>query len=238
MSSRQQALIPAALLAVIAALASLQAPAGGWAVATATAEELPDDIATGEEFAIRFQMRQHGVRLADWGPVQLSFTHRISQRRVAASASPDPATLEYTALVSLPDPGIWEWTVGDGFVQPMGSLAVTAAPADRSKSRAAAAAMATVPPDAAPAQAGRELFMSQGCVVCHRHRAVEDVRARTLGEFASFDAAPDLSDYRVVPEYLKIWLADPRAINPDAAMPDLDLDDAEIEALIGFLAAE
>ena len=48
MSSRQQALIPAALLAVIAALASLQAPAGGWAVATATAEELPDDIATGE----------------------------------------------------------------------------------------------------------------------------------------------------------------------------------------------
>lgn len=79
---------------------------------------------------------------------------------------------------------------------------------------------------------GRRLFVAKGCVSCHLHRAVAG-----SGTFA---VGPELTERPLEREYLARYLADP-SISPsnrsrgDGAMPDLDLDQAEIGALVAFL---
>jgi hypothetical protein len=205
------------------------ANAGGWAVATAA--PLPADVTAGTEFAVSFQMRQHGVHLTDLGEIPLAFTHRESERRITAVATAAPQTLIYAVNVTLPLAGTWDWTVGDGFVQPMGSLVAHAAtaPLTSADSRSASAQSTSD---------GSELFLSRGCVVCHAHAAVTETRAATLGQFASFNAGPDLSGFTAAPEYLRMWLANPQAVKPEAQMPDLGLSEADVDTLVRFFAPE
>jgi hypothetical protein len=47
--------------------------------------------------------------------------------------------------------------------------------------------------------------------------------------------APDLSNFSASPEVLRLRLQDPRLVNSNTQMPDLNLSDAEIEALIAFI---
>ena len=229
MNVRQRALSSLALCMMAASLMPPPASAGGWFVATV--DELRPGVVRGEEFAIHFTIRQHGVHLADGGEVPLTFTHVSSQRQVTVSVPADPETWKYTARVTLPQEGLWRWTAGDSLVQPMGTISV--APSQQ-----------TLDSGWIPAESksgldtGRQLFLAKGCAVCHSHAFVSDERAETLGEFASFTTGPDLTDFAVVPEYLRLWLADPRSVKPDAQMPDLELDDREIEALIEFLNTE
>ena len=74
---------------------------------------------------------------------------------------------------------------------------------------------------------GKTLFVAKGCVNCHAHR--------------DFTAAPEsfgpvLSNYQPNAEYVRRWLRDPAAIKPATQMPNLRLSEAEIEALIAYLA--
>ncbi len=46
---------------------------------------------------------------------------------------------------------------------------------------------------------------------------------------------PNLTSYQPEPVFTQRWLRDPQAVRPDTRMPDLELSDAEIEALITFL---
>jgi cytochrome c2 len=80
-----------------------------------------------------------------------------------------------------------------------------------------------------PAATGKALFIAKGCATCHIHEAVEAA--------FSVQSGPDLTDYMVVPEYVRIWLKDPQAIKPATEMPQLELREGEIEALIAFLSA-
>jgi cytochrome c2 len=82
---------------------------------------------------------------------------------------------------------------------------------------------------AASVTTGKALFVAKGCATCHVHEAL-DTRF-------SIQVGPALTDYTVVPEYVRIWLKDPRAIKPATEMPQLDLSESEIEALITFLSA-
>lgn len=75
---------------------------------------------------------------------------------------------------------------------------------------------------------GAALFRGKGCVACHRHDAVDAVG----------NVGPDLTHYNPDPVFLRRWLLDPAAVRPDATMPDLDLQPAEIESLIAFLQQE
>ena len=228
MNVRQRALSFLALCMMAVSLMPPQASAGGWAVATV--DELPADVVRGEELVIHFTMRQHGVQLTNWGEVFLTFTHVSSHREITVSASADPETWKYTARVTFPQEGLWRWTAGDGIPQPMGTISV--APSMKSLDSWVQAESKT------GLDTGRQLFLAKGCAVCHSHPYVADLRAETLGELASFNAGPDLSDYAAVPEYLALWLADPRSVRSDAQMPDLGLDDDEIQALIEFLSTE
>jgi hypothetical protein len=49
------------------------------------------------------------------------------------------------------------------------------------------------------------------------------------------NGAPDLSTYSAHPEVLFIRLKDPVAAKSDAKMPNLELKETEIEALIAFI---
>jgi cytochrome c2 len=76
---------------------------------------------------------------------------------------------------------------------------------------------------------GKALFSAKGCVTCHHHAAFPG--SGLGGEF------PDLTTYRWDADYLRTWLKDPAAVKPNTYMPNLGLNQAEIEALIAFLSA-
>lgn len=81
---------------------------------------------------------------------------------------------------------------------------------------------------------GQWLFIAKGCVVCHTHDAVADVK-KVIG-FSNEDA-PNLTNFTADPDYLARWLADPAALKPGTYMPNLNLSDDEIGALILFINA-
>jgi cytochrome c2 len=87
---------------------------------------------------------------------------------------------------------------------------------------------------AAPANVdyGRALFSAKGCITCHRHAAVRG--SGMIGE----PEVPDLTKYAANPEFLRTWLKNPQAVRPNSWMPNLELKQDEIEALIAFLSAK
>ena len=76
---------------------------------------------------------------------------------------------------------------------------------------------------------GRDLFIAKGCMLCHSHNETNKIR-----EFG-IDMGPDLTNFTASPEYLRVWLKDPSAAKSTAKMPNLELSDAEMDALIAFI---
>jgi hypothetical protein len=135
-------------------------------------------------------------------------------------------TGDYAAALILPEPGEWVITIdteytGASTLPPLEVIAPgTAAPMPLSH-----------------VVRGMRLFTAKGCSGCHLWEEL----GRVYG--------PDLTGKRFAPEYLKRFLADP-SITPvpkevcsrdrsfcgsPYAMPNLNLKDAEIEALITFI---
>jgi mono/diheme cytochrome c family protein len=89
-------------------------------------------------------------------------------------------------------------------------------------------------PTVSPAQLaarGQALFSAKGCAQCHHHAAVPG-----SGSFSGSDV-PDLTRRTLGADYLRSWLANPAAVRPNTAMPNLNLKPGEIEALVAFLRA-
>ncbi len=93
------------------------------------------------------------------------------------------------------------------------SLLAGSAPADE-------AATAPVVPTVSPVDQGRTLFRAKSCTTCHG---------------PGLHGAPNLRHYDPDPTFLRQWLRDPEAVRPGTAMPNLQLDEAEIEALIAYV---
>lgn len=81
-------------------------------------------------------------------------------------------------------------------------------------------------------ETGRRLFVAKGCMVCHSHNETNQERRLFT------DIGPDLTNLTASPEYLRVWLKDPKAAKSNAQMPNLGLKETEIEALIAFLNAD
>jgi mono/diheme cytochrome c family protein len=77
---------------------------------------------------------------------------------------------------------------------------------------------------------GRRLFLVKGCISCHVNTKVgqSDYWTVEMG-------APNLSNFSASPEALRLRLKDPTLVKSDTQMPNLNLSDAEIEALIAFI---
>jgi mono/diheme cytochrome c family protein len=79
-----------------------------------------------------------------------------------------------------------------------------------------------------PVEMGRNLFIAKGCITCHANGKI--------GEYGAIDVgAPNLTNFSASPEALRLRLKDPSAVKSDTWMPDLNLSDIEIEALIAFI---
>jgi cytochrome c2 len=102
-------------------------------------------------------------------------------------------------------------------------LALVQQPAETAVAQNAPQAMSLV-------EQGEALFVAKGCVMCHLNAKSPTLQAPHIG--------PDLTSYQGNPEFLRGWLADPAAMKKGTQMPDLQLRDEEIEALIAFLTAE
>lgn len=83
--------------------------------------------------------------------------------------------------------------------------------------------------DGASPEEGERLFTERGCRGCHAVGADEHggVSARV----------PHLAGIgsKVTPEWLDAWVADPKAYNPDTAMPKVELTDGERHAVVAYL---
>lgn len=78
---------------------------------------------------------------------------------------------------------------------------------------------------------GRQLFIAKGCITCHYNDRV----ASRSDHWTIEIGAPDLTRYSSHPDVLFIRLKDPAAAKSDTKMPDLELKETEIQALIAFI---
>ena len=74
-------------------------------------------------------------------------------------------------------------------------------------------------------KAGEETVKTVGCLTCHK-----------VGELGS-DFAPALDSVgsKVTPTYLRQWIENPRAYDPDTAMPSLRLSNRELDNVVAYL---
>lgn len=204
---------------VVALVGSVAAYYGGWA--TTTVENLPDQLVAGQPYNLTFSIRQHGDNLLD------DLTPRVELSAggtdVTARAVATNKRGYYTATVNVPKAGDWAATIQTGFGKSHLKLMPIAA--------VAAGAQTTV--SMSQPERGHRLFVAKGCVICHQHTKVEGA--------GYIDVGPDLTEKRFAPDYLKQFLADP-SIKPRSAdgkrMPNLNLDQREIAALVAFINAE
>lgn len=80
---------------------------------------------------------------------------------------------------------------------------------------------------------GRRLFIAKGCITCHVNNKVVSSRYWTVEI-----GAPDLSKFSASPEALFLRLKDPSSVKSDTQMPNLNLSEAEIEALIALINSD
>ncbi len=189
---------------------------GGWAAITV--EDLPDYGVVRQPLNLTFTVRQHGVtRLSNLEPRVEARARGVT---AAAVAEPGSQAGEYNARLVLPQAGEWTVTIQSGF----GSSRVTLLP------------MQVIEPTAQPplaltaAERGRRLFVAKGCVACHMHREVSGSGVVAVG--------PELTGRRLGSEYLQRFLADPSITGNGNRMPNLNLKQPEIAALIAFLNTE
>ena len=186
---------------------------GGWAAITV--EDLPDYGVVRQPLNLTFTVRQHGVtKLKGLEP---RVEARVSGATAAAVAEPAKEEGTYTARLVLPEAGDWTITIHSGF----GNSRVTLVPMQVIEP--AAPAPAALP----AAERGRRLFAAKGCVTCHLHRE--------LGGSGVVAVGPELTNRRLAPEYLQRFLADPSITGSSNRMPNLNLKQPEIAALIAFL---
>ena len=86
------------------------------------------------------------------------------------------------------------------------------------------------------AEEGRALFISKACIGCHTVQGIPEAQGK-VGPELTHEATNSLIA-GVLPntdENLKKWLKDPSAVKPETIMPNQNLTDREIDALLAFL---
>ena len=214
---------------------------GGWAVVKVA--KIPDGWIVGKPLQLQWQVRQHGVRLAQG--LHPTLEARSGSKVVHATAAPfaEDGETGYRGRITFPESGDWQVTIHTGW----GDLKTVLVPwrvidsvtpvrgtveehlASRGISRFS------------EVERGRRLFVSQGCVTCHVHRDVPIRTADVPNKGMLINFGPELSERRFPAEYLASFLKDPSIkppTTPGKTMPNLALREKEILPLIAFLNAE
>jgi hypothetical protein len=199
--------------------------ADGWDIVTV--KDFPEFAVAGKPLDLTFTVWVPSLKsLTGLHPV-VRATH-AKGRAVRAIAKADAATGEYSAALIFPEPGDWVIAFDTEY-----ESAATLPPLK------VIAPGTPAPNPFSLATRGFRVFTLKGCNGCHLHPDVKD--GRLYG--------PDLAGKRFAMEYLTRFLADP-SITPAPeevcskdrsycgspyAMPNLNLKDAEIEALVAFI---
>jgi hypothetical protein len=210
---------------------------GGWAVVKVS--KIPDAWVVGKPLQLSWQTRQHGVHpLGPGDGLQPTLEARSGSQvvRGTADAYAEEGWKGFRGAIVFPTTGEWQVTINSGF----GGAKAVLVPwrvvdSVRTIRGTVEEHLATLGiPRFSEVERGRRLFVSQGCVGCHVHRAVEIAG----GPMSGF--GPDLTDRRLPAEYLTRYLKDPSIKPPTDGkqMPNLDLREKEILPLIAFLTAE
>jgi cytochrome c2 len=144
-------------------------------------------------------------------------THTTSKETVSATAEPTGSQGHYQVTLVFPAEGQWNWSVlpfGEAGDYPASLLSPLQVNAKL---------------DTTAIARGEALFLNKGCVSCHVNTRVQGNTVTT--------SAPNLTAYSNDAEFLRHWLADPKAVRPTTAMFNLHLSEQEIEDLIAFLNA-
>jgi hypothetical protein len=210
---------------------------GGWAVVKIN--KVPDAWVVGKPLTLSWEVRQHGVRrMGAEDHLAPTLEARSGSRVVqgTASAYSEEGWKGFRGTIVFPTSGDWQVTINSGF----GSARAVLVPwrvvdSVRTIRGTVEEHLATLGiPRLSEVERGRRLFVAQGCVTCHVHRALE-----ITGQFSTW--GPDLTDRRLPAEYVARFLADP-SIKPATLggmqMPNLDLRAKEIAPLVAFLTAE
>ena len=92
--------------------------------------------------------------------------------------------------------------------------------------------------DLSLAAEGQQVYLNAGCTQCHVINGVWDVQgdriAPNLTHFANRNVFA-VAALKNNPENLTKWLANPAEIKPGTFMPNLELTESEINALIAYL---
>jgi hypothetical protein len=81
---------------------------------------------------------------------------------------------------------------------------------------------------------GRQLFIAKGCITCHYNS-----KAGSSSEYWTIETgAPNLSTFSANPEIIFMRLKDPASVKSDTQMPQLNLKEWEIEALVAFINSD
>ena len=79
---------------------------------------------------------------------------------------------------------------------------------------------------------GEQLFVAKGCITCHVNTRVPNYHEYWTIEYEN---ATNLSSFSAHPDVLRMRLKDPTSVKSDTQMPNLDLTEVEIEALVAFI---
>jgi cytochrome c551/c552 len=90
-----------------------------------------------------------------------------------------------------------------------------------------------------PAERGHDLIVHYGCGACHRIDGVRGADATVGPSLADFRGGRYIAG-RLVRNHANTvrWILDPRAIEPDTIMPDLDLTREQAEAVATYLFSQ
>jgi hypothetical protein len=218
------------VLRVLAGFAALFCLAGvayadGWDLVTV--KDFPDFAVAGKPLNLTFKIWVPSLEpLTGLHPAVRAIRTKAPVIKTIAKSSAAPG--EYTASLILPEPGDWVIAFDTEYEN-----AATLPPLK------VIAPGEPVPGAFSLATRGSRLFTAKGCNGCHLHPDVKD--GHLYG--------PDLTSGQFDVEYLRRFLADPsitlapaQVCSKDRSycgspyeMPDLNLRDVEIEALVAFI---
>jgi cytochrome c oxidase subunit 2 len=109
-------------------------------------------------------------------------------------------------------------------------------PAEFADWAAAQAAIAVAPIDP-EAQAGQQVFLNAGCIACHVVRGVPSAVGKTGPDLTHVYSRPYFAGgiFATTPFNLSRWLANPPGVKPGSLMPNLNLPQTDIDALVAYL---
>jgi hypothetical protein len=205
----------------VAAVPLIAAYMGGWA--TITVENLPNSIVAGQPTNLTFSVRQHGEDLLSG--LKPTVTGVSGKNEFSGRAVETNKPGYYTVTLDPAQTGDWTFTIRSGFNNDAkeGRLKLMPIPALGSNAR---------PVTYSHEQRGQRLFVAKGCVSCHTAKNIEASETRV--------ARIDLASRQLPADYLQQFLKDPsvkKSWTDNWRMPDLDLKEAEITALVAFLRA-